>query len=59
MGRLISLGLFGKPEQAPSGSLDFTDGALVNDSFFDPSFPYLKTPLPGSPGPAVPSSPPA
>ena len=59
MGRLISLGLFGAPEQAPSGSLDFTDGALVNDSFFDPSFPYLKTPLPGSPGPAVPSSPPA
>jgi hypothetical protein len=59
MGRLISLGLFGTPEQAPSGALDFTDGALVDDSFFDASFPYLKTPLPGSPGQAAPSQPPS
>ena len=57
MGRLISLGLFGTPTQAPSGNLDFTDGALVNASFFDTVFPYVKTPLPGSPGPAVPSVP--
>ncbi|MFN0009717.1 MAG: DUF4331 domain-containing protein [Planctomycetota bacterium] len=34
---------------APSGQLPFTDGAYVDDSFFDASFPFLKTPLPGSP----------
>jgi Domain of unknown function (DUF4331) len=50
MGRLITLGLFGNPAQAPSGGADFTDGALVDASFFDNAFPYLKTPLPGSPG---------
>jgi len=34
---------------APSGQLPYTDGAVVNDSFFDDSFPYLLTPIPGSP----------
>jgi hypothetical protein len=49
MGRLISLGLFGSKAQAPSGTCDFTDGAFVDASHFDSAFPYLKTPLPGSP----------
>jgi hypothetical protein len=49
MGRLISLGLF--PGNAPSGNLDFTDGVLTDDSFFDDAFPYLRTPIAGSPGP--------
>ena len=57
MGKLIALGLFGNPPQAPSGNLEFTDGALVDASFFDASFPYLKTPLPGSPGQSQPSAP--
>lgn len=57
MGRLIALGLFGNPAQAPSGNLDFTDGAIVDASFFDNAFPYLKTPLPGSPGTPQPSVP--
>jgi hypothetical protein len=57
MGRLITLGLFGNPSQAPSGNLDFTDGAIVDSSFFDNAFPYLKTPLPGSPGQADPHVP--
>ena len=57
MGRLITLGLFGAPAQAPSGGLDFTDGAIVNASFFDNKFPYLKTPIAGSPGSAEPSVP--
>jgi hypothetical protein len=48
MGRLISLGLFGKPENAASGNLDFTDGALVTSADFDASFPYLRAPLPGN-----------
>jgi Domain of unknown function (DUF4331) len=57
MGRLIALGLFGTPAQAPSGNQDFTDGALVDDSFFDSQFPYLKTPIAGSPGQAQPNVP--
>jgi hypothetical protein len=57
MGRLITLGLFGTPTQAPSGGLDFTDGAIVNAGFFDGQFPYLKAPVAGSPGPAQPSLP--
>ena len=51
MGRLYTLGLFGKPADAPSGALDFTDGAIVNAGFFDTKFPYLRTPIAGSPGP--------
>jgi hypothetical protein len=43
MGKLLS------PADAPSGQLDFTDGALVDASRFSTSFPYLRTPLPGSP----------
>ena len=34
---------------APSGQLPYTDGAFVDDSFFDAAFPYLRTPIPGSP----------
>ena len=43
-------GAFGcGPADAPSGTLPFTDGAFVDASFFQPSFPYLRTPLRGSP----------
>jgi hypothetical protein len=43
-------GVFGcGPEDAPAGDLPFTDGAIVDASFFDQAFPYLKAPLPGSP----------
>ncbi len=43
-------GAFGcGPADAPSGLLPFTDGAFVDASFTDPSFPYLRTPLSGSP----------
>jgi hypothetical protein len=56
MGALINAGTFGfgTPSQAPSGGLPFTDGALVNDSFFTDAFPYLKTPIPGSPNGPIP-----
>ena len=37
------------PADAPSGSLPYTDGATVSAGDFDTSFPYLRTPLPGSP----------
>ncbi|MBI3598049.1 MAG: DUF4331 domain-containing protein [Nitrospirae bacterium] len=49
MGKLITLGLFGTPSQAPAGGAALTDGALVNVSMFDTTFPFLKTPIPGSP----------
>ena len=45
MGTLLPPGA-GKPASA---SLPYTDGALVEDSQFAASFPYLTTPLPGSP----------
>ncbi len=34
---------------APQGDLPFTDGALVSDQDFDGVWPYIRTPLPGSP----------
>lgn len=37
------------PADAPSGALPFTDGAFIDSSFFDAAFPYLRTPLRGSP----------
>jgi Domain of unknown function (DUF4331) len=43
-------GAFGcGPSDAPSGRLAFTDGAFLDASFFNTSFPYLRTPLAGSP----------
>jgi uncharacterized protein DUF4331 len=58
MGALIHAGTFGfgMPSQAPSGGLPFTDGALVNDGFFTNAFPYLMTPIPGSPNGPVPNN---
>ena len=49
MGKLITLGLFGTPSQAPAGNAPLTDGALVNAAQFNASFPFLKSPIPGSP----------
>lgn len=45
MGYLLPPG-DGKPASA---DLPYTDGVLVEDSQFDDTFPYLTTPLPGSP----------
>jgi hypothetical protein len=49
MGNLCTLNLGCAPADAPAGTLHFTDGAYVDDSYFNATFPYLKTPLPGSP----------
>jgi hypothetical protein len=49
IGKLIALGLFGSPSQAPSGSAPLTDQAIVDATHFDTTFPYIKAPLPGSP----------
>ncbi len=50
MGKLcyVALGLC-NPGDAPSGLLPLTDGALQNASMFDDKFPYLTTPIAGSP----------
>ncbi|MYM75211.1 DUF4331 domain-containing protein [Duganella sp. FT134W] len=49
MGKLCTLNLGCAPADAPAGGLHFTDGAFLDASFFNTGFPYLKTPLPGSP----------
>src|SRR5476649_2791786 len=57
MGKLCTLNLGCAPADAPAGDLHFTDGAYLDDSYFTAAFPYLKTPIPGSPQTsAVPSS---
>ncbi len=38
-------------EDAPSGTLPYTDGARQRAGQFDDAFPYLRTPLAGSPQP--------
>ena len=47
-GAPTNLGLC-KPSDAPVGNAAFTDGAPISAMDFDQAFPYLKTPLPGSP----------
>ncbi len=49
MGKLCTLSIGCLPADAPSGAVQFTDGAFLNAAAFNDSFPYLKTPLPGSP----------
>lgn len=45
----VAMGVLLTPAEAPSGQLPFTDGAFIDASFFDQKFPYLRTPIPGSP----------
>ena len=52
----VVMGVLLASAQAPAGQLPFTDGAFVDDSAFDATFPYLKTPLRGSPNPVGPGS---
>ncbi len=42
-------GAFCDPSDAPSGTLPYTDGARQNARQFDAVFPYLTTPIAGSP----------
>jgi hypothetical protein len=49
MGKLCTLSIGCVPADAPAGALHFTDGAYLDETFFNPTFPYLKTPVPGSP----------
>ena len=45
----VAMGVLLPADQAPSGQLPFTDGALVSPAKFDATFPYLRTPLTNSP----------
>ncbi len=50
MGALCHLGLgLCQPADAPSGNLPYTDGAVQSAAQFDEHFPYLVTPVAGSP----------
>jgi hypothetical protein len=53
MGLLCTLNnpaVFGcRPADAAAGGIRFTDGAYLDDSQSDAAFPYIRTPLPGSP----------
>lgn len=45
----VAMGVLLPPDVAPSGQLPFTDGAVCNASQIDGVFPYLRTPIAGSP----------
>ena len=45
----VAMGVLLSATDAPDGQLPYTDGADVDASQFDSSFPYLKTPVAGSP----------
>ncbi len=45
----VVMGVLLDAADAPSGQLPYTDGAYVDAAFFDETFPYLRTPIPGSP----------
>lgn len=49
MGVLCELNIGCVPGDAPASGLGYTDGAYLDASFCDASFPYLRTPIPGSP----------
>ena len=49
MGKLCTLSIGCVPADAPAGALRFTDGAYLDETMTNASFPFLKTPLPGSP----------
>lgn len=45
----VAMGALLPAADAPSGQLPFTDGAYVRATQFRSTFPYLRTPIPGSP----------
>ncbi len=49
MGKLYALGLYGTAADAPSGNLEFTDGAYTDSTHYLSGFPYLTPPVSSSP----------
>lgn len=48
-GATDTLGVGCRPSDAPAGAAAITDGVRTDASQFDGAFPYIRTPLPGSP----------
>ncbi len=48
----VAMGVLLPPDVAPAGQLPITDGATVKATDFRETFPYLNTPVPGSPNEA-------
>ncbi|MES2126389.1 MAG: DUF4331 domain-containing protein [Pseudomonadota bacterium] len=51
MGKLCTINIGCAPADAPAGAIRFTDGAYLDETVFSNSFPYLATPIAGSPHP--------
>jgi hypothetical protein len=49
MGKLCTLNIGCAPTDAPAGALRFTDGAYLDETMVNNAYPYLKSPIPGSP----------
>ncbi|MEJ7807854.1 MAG: DUF4331 domain-containing protein [Telluria sp.] len=49
MGKLCTLNIGCAPADAPAGAIQFTDGAFLDEKMTNTTFPYLKSPIPGSP----------
>jgi hypothetical protein len=49
MGKLCTLNIGCAPADAPAGTIQFTDGAYLDEKMTNTTFPYLKSPIPGSP----------
>ncbi len=49
MGKLCTLNIGCAPADAPAGAIRFTDGAYLDETMVNNTFPYLKSPIPGSP----------
>lgn len=49
----VLMGVLLTPAQAPSGQMPFTDQAFIDANRFESRFPYLLTPIPGSPNEAT------
>ncbi len=50
----VAMGVLLPEADAPAGQAPLTDGVLQAASQFDEAFPYLRTPIPGSPNQATP-----
>ena len=48
----VAMGALLTPQEAPDGQLPYTDEAYIDATMFDTRFPYLLSPLPGSPATA-------
>ncbi|BFN12300.1 MULTISPECIES: DUF4331 domain-containing protein [Marinobacter] len=45
----VAMGVLADPADAPSGDLEYTDGVQLNPAELQDTFPYLATPIAGSP----------